>query len=216
VSDAAALEREYRRWLRFYPRSFRQTHESEILAVLLATSAPGKRRPERMERLDLLRNALWMRVSPRVSRLDRPRFVAVRLMYVGALVEIAVGITVVASMTDLRSRVAARNPGFTDGQWHAEVASSLHPLVVAACIATIVWLALAWAVGRGVRGARVAFLVFVALTTNSLLVGVLHGSAIYAPADLAAGSVLWVIQLSALALLFQNDLRRIIGSQSPT
>jgi hypothetical protein len=209
MSDVAALEREYRRWLRLYPRSFRRTHEAEILAVLLATAETGKRRPDAMERLDLLRSALWMRLRPRVSRSDRPRFAAVRLMYLGALVEIAVAVTIVASMSDLRSKVAERNPGFTKAQWHTEVAGSLHPLVVAACAATIFWLVMAWANGRGIRGARIAFVIFVGLTTDSLLNGVVHGSAVYAPADLAAGSVLWVVQLRALALLFQNDLRRI-------
>jgi hypothetical protein len=214
VSDVASLEREYRRWIRVYPRSFRRTHEAEILAVLLAAAEAGKRRPDVMERLDLLRSALWMRLRPQISRSDRPRFAAVRLMYFGALVEIAVAVTVVATMTSLRSNVAARNPGYTNAQWHTEVASALHPLVVAACIATIFWLVMAWANGRGIRGARVAFVIFVALTTNSLLTGVVHGSAIYAPADLAVGAVLWFVQLSALALLFQNELRRITGFRS--
>jgi hypothetical protein len=209
VSDVAALEREDRRWLRFYPRSFRRTHEAKILAVLLATAEAGKRRADPMECLDLVRSALWMRLRPRVSRSDRPRFAAVRLMYLGAIVEIAVAVTIVATMTDLRSNVAQRNPGYTNAQWHSEVTGSLHPLVVAACIATIFWLVMAWANGRGIRGARIAFVLFVALTTDSLLNGVAHGSAVYAPADLAAGRVLWVVQLTALVLLFHSDLRRV-------
>jgi hypothetical protein len=40
----ADLERAYRRWLRWYPRSFRREHEAEMLGVLLAAGA-GQRRP---------------------------------------------------------------------------------------------------------------------------------------------------------------------------
>lgn len=36
MTDAADLERGYRRWLRWYPKSFRREHEAEILAVLMA------------------------------------------------------------------------------------------------------------------------------------------------------------------------------------
>jgi hypothetical protein len=41
-----------------------------------------------MECLDLLRSALWMRLRPRVPRSNRAVFAAVKLMCVGAVVEL--------------------------------------------------------------------------------------------------------------------------------
>ncbi len=36
MTDATALERGYRRWLRWYPKTFRREHETEVLTVLMA------------------------------------------------------------------------------------------------------------------------------------------------------------------------------------
>ena len=66
--DAANLERGYRRWLRWYPASFRREYEAEMLGVLMAGARAGQRQPTLMECLDLMCGALWMRLRPRVSR----------------------------------------------------------------------------------------------------------------------------------------------------
>jgi len=54
MTDAADLERGYRRWLRWYPKSFRRVHEAEILAVLMAGAREDQRQPELIECLDLM------------------------------------------------------------------------------------------------------------------------------------------------------------------
>jgi hypothetical protein len=135
MTDTTDLERGYRRWLRWYPKSFRHEHEAEILAVLLAGASQGQRQPAPMECLDLLWSALWMRLRPSVPRSNRSVFTAVKLMCVGAVVELAAAITIVASIGDVRSNVVKRNPGLTEGEWHAIVAGQLEPVAVAAGIA---------------------------------------------------------------------------------
>jgi hypothetical protein len=205
MTETFAAERGYRRCLRCYPRSFRREHEEEILAVLLATTGDAQGQADRRECVALLRSALGIRLRPRIAHSDRSRLAAVKLMYLGAAAELLVGITVMATMPNLRSRVVARNPAYSARQWHAEVASSLHPLIVSAAIGTVLWLWLAWATGRQHRLARIAFLLFFLLTTYSLANGLRHGSATYAPTDLAAGSLLWLIQLSAVRLLFHDS-----------
>jgi len=204
MTELAAAERGYRRCLRFYPTSFRREHEAEILAVLMARTGDGRRQADRRECVALLRGALAIRLRPRIARSDWSRLAAVKMMYVCALVELLVAITVMATMSDLRSRVVATYPTYSSEQWHAEVTRTLHPLVASAAIAALLWLWLAWANGRRHRGGSIASVLFFAATTYSLSNGLAHGSATYARADLAAGSVLWLTQLSAVGLLVHN------------
>jgi hypothetical protein len=206
MTDTADLERGYRRWLRWYPKSFRREHEAEILAVLLAGARAGQRQPAPMECLDLLRSALWMRLGPRVPRSNRAAFAAVKLMCVGAVVELAAAITILVTIGDVRSNVVERNPGLTEREWHAIVAGQLEPVAAAAGIAVGFWLWMAWGIGRGHRWARIAFAGFFALNTVGLLRGLIQGSAVYAPLDLAIGSVLWLVELAAVAYLFHMRL----------
>jgi hypothetical protein len=203
MTNTADLERGYRRWLRWYPKSFRREHEAEVLAVLLAGARAGQRQPAPMECLDLLRSALWMRLCPRVPRSNRPVFAAVKLLCVGAVVELAAAITILITIGDVRSNVVTRNPGLTEGQWHAIVAGQLEPVAAAAGIAVGFWLWTAWAIGRGHRWARIAFAGFFTLNTVGLLHGLTQGSAVYARPDLAIGSVLWLVELAALARIFR-------------
>ena len=198
----ADLERAYRRWMRWYPRSFRREHEAELLGILMAGAREGQRRPELMECLDLLRGALLMRLRPRVPRSDRAVVAAVKLLYLGAAVELAAMITIVATIGGVRSSVIARNPGLTAGQWHAVVAGQLEPTAVAAGLAVGFWLWMAWSIGRVQRWPRIAFALFFALNTYSLLHGLAGGSAVYARPDLAIGMVLWLVELAAVARIF--------------
>ncbi|MEV4571755.1 hypothetical protein AB0K16_00755 [Nonomuraea jabiensis] len=58
----SALERRYRRLLAWYPKDHRARHEEEMLAVLLAASAPGRSRPAGREAFDLVRGGLAIRL----------------------------------------------------------------------------------------------------------------------------------------------------------
>jgi hypothetical protein len=119
------------------------------------------------------------------------------------VVELAVAITIMATIGDVKSTIIKRNPGYTEVQWHAEVAGNFEPLVVATCIAVGFWLWMAWSIGRGHRWARVAFALFFGLNTYSLLNGLAGGSAVYARPDLAIASLLWLVELAATVLIFR-------------
>jgi hypothetical protein len=206
MTDTADLERSYRRWLRCYPKAFRREHESELLGVLMAGAREGQRRPELVERLDLVGSALRMRLRPRLPRSDRRVFAAVRVLYLGAVVELATAITLVATIDDVKASVVSREPDLTDVEWQAVLADQLWPKAVTAGVAVGFWLWTAWAVGRGHRRARIAFAIFFGLTTASLLDGLAHGSAVYARADLIVGIGLWLVELAAVTLLFGGKL----------
>ena len=62
MSDSTQLERRYRRLLAFYPKAFRREHEQEMLSVLIAGAAGGQRRPSLDEAIDLVGNAIFMRM----------------------------------------------------------------------------------------------------------------------------------------------------------
>jgi hypothetical protein len=203
MTGGAGLERGYRRWLRWYPTSFRRENEEEILGVLMAGAREGQRHPGLMECLDLMRGALWIWLRPSAPRSDRSIFNAVKLMYFGAVVEFVAAITIAATIGNVASNVAMSNRGLSPGKWYALVAGQIEPKAIVAGIAVGFWLWMAWSIGRGHRWApRIAFALFFGLNTWSLLDGLIQGSAVYARADLAIGLVLWLVELAALVLVF--------------
>ena len=62
MTQAAGLERGYRRLIGAYPRSFRREQEDEMLAVLMAGTPPGQRRPGLTESADVIISGLRMRM----------------------------------------------------------------------------------------------------------------------------------------------------------
>jgi hypothetical protein len=207
VSGGAGLEHGYRRWLRWYPASFRREHEAEMLAVLMAGARAGRRRPAPVECLDLVRGGLTVRLRPRVPRADRCAYRLVGLLYVGAVAELAVAVTVLATMGDIRSAILARDPRYTAAQWHAEVLGALVPLVVTAVLAVGFWAWAAWTTGRGHRRARLPFAAFFGLNTYGLINGLAEGSATYAGPALVAAVALWCVQVAVVVLMVRTGLR---------
>jgi hypothetical protein len=69
-----------------------------------------------------------MRLRPRVPRSNRAVLKAIKLLYFGAVVELAVAITIMATIGDVKSTIIKRNPGYTEVQWHAEVAGNFDRL----------------------------------------------------------------------------------------
>ena len=61
-----------------------------------------------MECLDLMRGALRMRVRPSVPRSNRSVFKTIKLMYLGAVVELAAAITILATIGEVKSSVIER------------------------------------------------------------------------------------------------------------
>ena len=202
MTDSAILERRYRRLLACFPRAFRRENEQEILGVLIAGAGEGRRRPGLAESADLIGNALLMRLRPGGPRSSRTALAAVRLMYVGAAVEIATLVTIVATIGNIHAAILQHDPHYTVAQWHAELAHNIVPLEISAPIAAAVWLWLAWANGRGHGWARLAFAAFFALTSVSLMSGLANGAVTYSPADALAGTLLWLVALAVVVLIF--------------
>ena len=215
MTNEMHLEQAYRRWLRFYPRWFRAEHDSEMLDVLLASAAPGRRRPDLGDRLNLVHGALCVRLRPRVSRSHRSILLAVRLLWLGAVMELALLVTIIATLSQVRSTVVTHVPGYTTAQWHAEVASAFDPLAYTAAGAVVFWVWMAWANGRGHRWAKVLFAAFFAQSTYSLLDGLIHGSATYARADLTIGLIVWLVEAITVMLLGYGEFRRLDAARRP-
>jgi hypothetical protein len=205
MSDGHALEQRYRRLLALYPQTFRREYEEEMLAVLLEGAREGQRRPGVAESLDLLRCASWMRVRSGAPRSAHTVVAAVRLMYLGALLELVTLATALASLGNLRSAILDRHPDFTSAQWHALVAARIVPLEIGAPIAAVVWLWLAWANGRGHGWARLLLVALAALNVASLLVGLAQHSATFAPEDVIAGAALCLVGLVTVGLVFHSE-----------
>jgi hypothetical protein len=199
MSGSSQLERGYRRVLACYPRAFRRANEEEIVAVLLATAAEGQRRVGLAECADLVTGAVRMHFG--MSRSPRPVLNAVRLMCAGAVLELGVLVIVVVTLGAVRSAIVAE---FTAAQWHTVVVTQIVPVAASAPVVAGVWLWLAWANGRGHDWARFAFMALFGLLTVGLLVKLGEGAAMYAPADLIAVTVVWLVGLAAMVLIFST------------
>jgi hypothetical protein len=201
MTDQAQLERRYRRLLRCYPRTFRQEHEDEMLVVLMAGGQSGRRRPGLADSANLVVNGLLMRVRPRAPRSTPSVFWAVRLMALGALLELAALVTVVATRGDLTAAIAGHNPALPAAHIHQLVNSQVLRIAIGAPVAAGVWLWLAWANDRGYGWARGLLAALFGLTSLSLLAAIGQRAVTLAPADVIVGTVLWLVALVALALI---------------
>jgi hypothetical protein len=104
MTGPSQLERGYRRVLACYPKAFRRESGDEILAVLMATAGEGQRRVGLAESADLIMGALRMHFG--LSRSPRPVRNAVRLMCLGAVLTLAVLVTVLVTFGGVRSAAA--------------------------------------------------------------------------------------------------------------
>ncbi len=197
MNSSASLERGYRRLLAFYPRAFRRENEEEILAVLLATADADQRRPGLAVSADLIRSGLLMRLRPTVPHSARAARAGVKLIYLAALAELAAVITIVATSTAVLDYVHRTAPSASHF-----AALSLTKDEIAAPIAVVLLLWLAWAVGRRHDWARAVFFIFFGLATVSIIVALAESAAVVAPADFAAGVLAWLLQLAAVVLIF--------------
>jgi hypothetical protein len=122
---------------------------------------------------------------------------AVGLMYAGAAIELAALITILLTAGSVRSAILGSHPAV----WHVALIH-LHADEIAAPIAVVLWIWLAWANGRGYDWARLVFVAFFALSTLSLISALAGDAARYARADLIVGSLLWLTEAVVVALIF--------------
>jgi hypothetical protein len=197
----AILERRYRRLLACYPRFFRRDSGDEILAVLMDCARPGQRWPAPGECADLLGSVVRMRLGPGRSSPPRTITRAARLMRVGAATEIAGLVIALATASSVQSALVRQHVTFLAGQWHY----LLLFIEVGVPVPCFLWLWLAWASGRGHRWARSAFVGLFGMYTLIVLSKFAAGAATYAPADLVAVGIQWIIGLAVVLLLFSRS-----------
>jgi hypothetical protein len=201
MTSVPELERGYRRLVACYPRSFRNENEDEIIAVLLATADPGQRRPGVAESFDLLRGAIRMRMG--LTRAPRTVVIAVRLMCLGAVGEIASLITFLLTRDSIRATAIQHYP-----QYASQVTRTINSEVIAVAVIVPIlvatWLLVAWGNGRGNQWARVAAIVLALLCALALAVDLSEGLAVLAPAIMIVGGVTWALGATAVAFLLQS------------
>ena len=209
VNESASLERGYRRLLACYPRAFRRENEEEILAVLMACAPDGQTRPSLEASIDLLKGAVRLRLRPRAGQ-PRTVFAAVRLMWAGALAELAALITIIATAGSVKAAVMHGYPSAAGSvMTHVRVDEVGMPIVIG------VWLVLAWAINRRRDAARFGFASFFLLTTMSMIIAMAQGDAVYAPADVIAAAAVWSLALAAVVLIFLPASNRYYRQEAP-
>lgn len=199
MTDSQSLERGYRRLVALYPRTFRRESEEEIVAVLLSTSREGQRRVGLAESADLVRGALRMHRGPRLPRALR---IAVRLTYAGAAAELAVLITLLATLGSISSASIRRYPDFSAGQWHAVLLAHLTAVEVGSPVLLGLWVWMACANARNHHAGRLAFRVVHVILTLGVIAMAYAGIQEYGVSAAIGGAVMIQIQLAALALIF--------------
>jgi hypothetical protein len=140
--------------------------------------------------------------EPQRSQPPRPVLNAVKLMYVGAGIEVVALIVALLARNSIKSALLKLHPNYTAAQLHTAQNVQVISLVVGALIATGLWLWMAWANGRGYSWARILSAVFFGINTLDLLVSF---AAVRAPVTLIIGFVIWLAGLAAIVLLFSRE-----------
>lgn len=202
ASAPPSLERGYRRLVACYPRSFRKENAEEIVAVLLATSAPGQRRPGLTESLDLLKGAARMHMG--LSRAPRTVVTAVRLMYLGAVAQVGVLITTLVTASSIRASAVHHYP-----QYAAQVTKLINFDIkvdmVTLPIAILLWLWVAWGNGRGSQWGRLAAIILAFVYTMAMAMELAQGTATVAPAAMIVSAIAWALGVVAVVFIFQRQ-----------
>jgi hypothetical protein len=202
MSDPEELERAYRRLVACYPRSFRRENEEELVAVLLATAPDGQRRPGIAESADLIRGAVKMRMG--LSRTPHTVLNAVRLMYLGAVVELGLLVTVLLTEDSIRAAVLHRYPQLTAAELGG--LNTVFTIDTVGCsVAALLWLWVAWATGKGSQLARIVAISCFALSTVGIIINLANEDMLYAPAAMIGAFALWLIGLAAIVNLLRRQ-----------
>ncbi|HEY0933457.1 MAG TPA: hypothetical protein VGD91_06890 [Trebonia sp.] len=127
---------------------------------------------------------------------------AVRLMYLGAVLEVIQLVAALATISSLKAAILRVDPSYTAAQLHnAEVASTVS-VVVGVVITIGLWLWMAWANGRGRRWARIVSAVFFGINTLDLAVSFAR---VHATATVIVAVLIWLVGLAAIVLLFRRE-----------
>jgi len=214
ATSSARLEHAYRRLVRLYPRSFRSQNTEEIIAVLLATAREDQWHPSVMEVADLLRGAARMRLG--LSGCPRTVLTAVRLMYLGALAEVAVLVTALLSVGRIEAygralAIASLGPHPSaaavrqaTAQAATAVGTDLTADVTITVFAAAAWLFFAWGNRKGSPYARSGALIACAAYVAIISLSLSRGNLSIAPAAVIASVVVVAIGVAVNILLLMK------------
>jgi uncharacterized membrane protein (UPF0136 family) len=140
----------------------------------------------------------------RVERLQPPRTVltAIRLMYLGAAIEVVALIVALLIRGSLRASIRRAHPFYTLRQLHNAENVRTGILVIGAVIAIAAWLWMAWANGRGLNWARIVSAVLLGISTLSLILSI---GAVRSAGSLIVGVVIWLVGLAVIVLIFNKS-----------
>ena len=138
------------------------------------------------------------------DRIPQPRTVrnAMRLMYLGAALEIPVVIIAVVARGTFQQAILRPHPDYTAAQLRAAELGRALDLVVIGAIVAALWLWMAWANGRGRAWARIVSAVFFGLGTVEVVLAFARSDNV---AALAIDVIVWLVGLGAIVLLFSKE-----------
>lgn len=204
MTDQAELELRYRRLLAWYPRAFREENGQEILAVLMACSREGQRRPGLSETADLIRSGLWMRLRPRLPSSAPTVRAAVRLMYVGAAVCV---VNLILSILSL-ARVGLSGATLRLGDRSESFAVAITVGLLGSLVVVALWLWMARATSQGRNWARILSTVLFALASLELISFASHSESLlglifWAPTWVVSAASIWQLWRPASGAFFE-------------
>jgi hypothetical protein len=127
---------------------------------------------------------------------------AVRLMFVGAALEVIALIVALLTIGSLKAAILKADPTYTTSQLHnAEVISTVS-VVVGAVLTIGLWLWMAWANGHGQRWARIVSAVLFGINTLDLAISFAR---VHATATVIVAILIWLAGLAVIVLLFRKE-----------
>ena len=127
---------------------------------------------------------------------------AVRLMYVGAALEVIALIVALLTRDSFKSAILKAHPGYTPAHVHVVENDRAASLAIGAVITIGLWLWMAWANGRGHNWARIVSAVFFGINTVDLIISF---AVVRAVPTSIADVVIWLVGLAAIVLLFRKE-----------
>jgi hypothetical protein len=148
------------------------------------------------------------------QRAEQPPSVrnAVRLMYVGAGLEVINAIVAAATRGSLKAAILKNHPAYTAAQLHTAERARVGAVIIGALIAIGLWIWMAQANGRGLSWARTLSAVLFGISTLGLLASIFIA---HSGASLIVAVIIWLVGLAAIVLLYRKESGPFFSRQAP-
>jgi hypothetical protein len=148
-----------------------------------------------------------------------PVLMAVKLMYVGAVLSAVAAIFTAATAGGLRTAILKGHPLYTTAQVHKAETSIVISAIVGGLLAVGLWIWMARMNGAGHKWARIVASALFAINTVDLLITISQASAITAVeanagVSIAVGALVWLAGLGAIVLLWRGESSQYMAAAS--